>query len=67
MDEKTLVEKLSAADTVSGVMDIAKKAGKDITFEQADEMLSRILQVDSDAAELSGDSVAKVAKDLLGL
>ncbi|WEV72771.1 hypothetical protein [Bifidobacterium sp. ESL0790] len=67
MDEKTLVEKLSSVTTVSGVVDVAKKAGKDLTFEQADALLSRLLQVDSDAAELSGDTVATVAKDLLNI
>lgn len=67
MDEKTLIENLSSATTVSGVMDVAKKAGKDLTFEQADALLSRILQVDSDAAELSGDTVATVAKDMLNM
>ncbi|PWG58938.1 hypothetical protein [Bifidobacterium catulorum] len=67
MDEKTLVEKLKNVVIVDDVLAVAKEAGLDWTYEQADEALGRINATKNDIAELSGDTLEKVAKEVFGI
>lgn len=67
MDEKALVDELGKAQTVDEVLAAVKAAGRDMTYEQADELFGRINQTKCDAAELSGDTVEKVVKATLGI
>ncbi|BDR54313.1 hypothetical protein KIMH_04240 [Bombiscardovia apis] len=67
MDEKALVSKLSAAQTVDEIIAISKEAGNELNYEQADKLISRIMQTKNDAAQLSGDTVEKIAKEVFGI
>ncbi|RSX54413.1 hypothetical protein D2E25_0721 [Bifidobacterium goeldii] len=67
MDEKTLVSKLAAAQTVDEVVTIAKEAGKELSYEEADELFGHINQTKCEAAELSGDTIEKIAKRVFGI
>lgn len=66
LSEKTLDEELAKAQTVQEVIDIAKQAGHEMSFEEADQFFGRIEQAKSDLGEVSGDSVAKVAREQFG-
>ncbi|KAB8294520.1 hypothetical protein [Bifidobacterium avesanii] len=66
MAEKELVAELSGAQVVQDVLAIAKKYGKDITFEQADKLFGHILQTKSDTAALDGDTLEKLVDEYFG-
>lgn len=66
-DEATLTKELGEAQTIDDLLEIAKKAGHPMEYEQADKFFGRLEQAKSDTAELVGDSVAKMAKELLSL
>lgn len=66
-DEATLTKELGEAQTIDDLLEIAKKAGHPLEYEQADLFFGRLEQAKSDTAELAGDSVAKMAKELLTL
>ncbi|RBP99878.1 hypothetical protein [Bifidobacterium xylocopae] len=67
MDEKTLVDRLSKAETVDEIVALGKEAGKELSYEQADKLISRVMQTKNDAAELSGDTIEKIAKEVFGI
>ncbi|NEG96470.1 hypothetical protein GFD17_06845 [Bifidobacterium sp. SMB2] len=67
MDEKTLVEKMKNVVIVDDVLALAKELGLDWTYEQADEALGRINATKNDIAELAGDTMEKVAKEVFGI
>ena len=67
VDVNKVVDGLSKASTIDEVMAVCKEAGHPLTFEQADRFFGRIEQAKSDTAEIDGDSVAKVAHEVLGI
>lgn len=67
MDEKTLVEKLSSLETIDQLVDLAKQIGKPLTYNDADQLFGRINQCKNDVAELDGDTIAKLAKQVFGI
>ncbi|MBT1180551.1 hypothetical protein JS531_00875 [Bifidobacterium sp. CP2] len=67
IDEKTLDDKLAAAQTIDEVMAIAEEAGHPLSYEEADAFFGRIEQAKSDTAELIGDSVKSEAEKEFGI
>lgn len=67
MDEKTLVGKLSNLETIDQLVDLAKQIGKPLTYNDADQLFGRINQCKNDVAELDGDTIAKLAKQVFGI
>lgn len=67
VSEQKIVQELAAAGTIDEVMQIAREAGHPLTYEQADQFFGRIEQTKSDVAELDGDTIAALAKDVLGI
>lgn len=67
VSEQNIVHELAAAGTIDEVMRIAKQAGHPLTAEQADLFLGRIEQSKSDVAELDGDTIASLAREVLGI
>ncbi|AKV55009.1 hypothetical protein BACT_0384 [Bifidobacterium actinocoloniiforme DSM 22766] len=67
MDEKTLVGKLTDAQTVNDVIEIANEAGKQLDIEHADALFGRINQTKNEVAELSGDTIEKIVKEVFGI
>lgn len=67
MDEKTLVDKLGKLQTIEELVDLSKEIGKPLSYNDADRLFGRINQCKNDAAELSGDTIAKLAKEVFGI
>lgn len=67
MDEKTLVEKLSNLETIDQLVDLAKQIGKPLSYNDADRLFGKINQCKNDVAELGGDTIAKLAKQVFGI
>jgi hypothetical protein len=62
MDMKALADKLGKVTTISEVLDIAKENGVKLSLEQADMMLADLFKTQSDAGELSGDTLEEVVE-----
>lgn len=67
MDEMTLVDKMSKLQTIDELVDLSKEIGKPLSYNDADKLFGRINQCQNDVAELSGDTVAKLAKEAFGI
>lgn len=67
MDEMTLVDRMSKLQTIDELVDLSKEIGKTLSYNDADKLFGRINQCQNDAAELSGDTVAKLAKEAFGI
>lgn len=67
MDEMTLVDKMSKLQTIDELVDLSKEIGKPLSYNDADQLFGRINQCQNDVAELSGDTVTKLAKEAFGI
>ncbi|MEK0306963.1 hypothetical protein [Bifidobacterium favimelis] len=67
MDEKTLVDRLGKLETIDQLVDLSKELGKPLDYDKADRLFGRINQTKNDAAELSGDTIEKIAKETFGI
>lgn len=67
MDKHAALARMAEVSTVDEVLALAQQLGLSMNFEQADYALGRINQTKNDAAQLSGDTLEKVASELFNI
>lgn len=67
MDKSAALARMAEVSTVDEVLALAEQLRLTMNYEQADYALGRINQTKNDAAELSGDTLEKVATELFKL
>ena len=67
MDKHAALARMAEVSTVDEVLALAQQLGLSMNYEQADYALGRINQTKNDAAQLSRDTLEKVASELFNI